>query len=255
MCGPTGESMMKHQNPLPKTGSPVTPGRFLLVFIGLCLAALPIVVYSALSQPPEDQEEQVRQVRDQRVDHHAESLFDAFDQTSTAYMDGSSSARTLAEFYSRRQYPGSPPIIPHKISVADEKGCLTCHAKGGWAAEHQRYTPVTPHPEKTACRQCHVKPKTKNLFVEHHWQTIKPPLLGRSYLPGGPPPVPHTLQMRENCIACHVGPGAVTPIRVEHPMRGNCRQCHVPALVHSLFTRSPAESEHSNPKMDTAHVE
>jgi cytochrome c-type protein NapB len=34
--------------------------------------------------------------------------------------------------------------------------------------------------------------------------------------------------MRENCIACHTGPGAVVELRVEHASRGNCRQCHVP---------------------------
>jgi hypothetical protein len=46
--------------------------------------------------------------------------------------------------------------------------------------------------------------------------------------------------MRENCIACHVGPGTVVSIRVEHSMRGSCRQCHVPEQVQELFTRYPS---------------
>ena len=43
---------------------------------------------------------------------------------------------------------------------------------------------------------------------------------------GSPPPIPHALQMRENCLACHAGPGAVLEIRSTHPERWNCRQCH-----------------------------
>jgi cytochrome c-type protein NapB len=69
--------------------------------------------------------------------------------------------------------------------------------------------------------------------------SIMPPRLGRAALPGAPPPVPHDLQMRGNCIACHVGPGTVVAIRVEHPSRGNCRQCHVPESNAPLFERKP----------------
>ncbi|RLB88764.1 MAG: hypothetical protein DRH26_12955, partial [Deltaproteobacteria bacterium] len=71
------------------------------------------------------------------------------------------------------------------------------------------------------------------------WVSVQVPKLGRSALPGSPPPIVHSLQMRENCIACHVGPGTVVPIRVEHPMRGNCRQCHLPEETKVLFTRNP----------------
>lgn len=116
---------------------------------------------------------------------------------------------------------------PHKIEAADgtKPACLTCHARGGWTQELKRHTPLTPHPEQTYCRQCHVKTVTEKLFVASNWMSLPPPRLGRSHLPGSPPPIPHDLQMRGNCIACHVGPGAVTTIRVEHPSRGNCRPC------------------------------
>ena len=237
---------MKENTQQPPATQHTKPGKLFLVFAGLCVAALPFIVLSALSSEPDFQAAAIIQVPDQTIDHQAKSLFASFSQTSTAYMDGSSSARTLEEYYSRRQYIGSPPFIPHAVTAKDDKGCVTCHAQGGWAKEFKRFTPVTPHPEKASCRQCHVKPLSEELFVETNWQTVSPPLLGRSYLPGGPPPVPHALQMRENCIACHVGPGAVTPIRVEHPMRGNCRQCHVPETVSSLFKRVPEPSESSN---------
>jgi hypothetical protein len=32
--------------------------------------------------------------------------------------------------------------------------------------------------------------------------------------------------MRENCRACHAGPGAVDVLRTTHPQRVSCRQCH-----------------------------
>ncbi len=150
-----------------------------------------------------------------------------------------STNRTLEEYYPRRQYPGSPPIIPHPLTGKDgeQKNCVSCHAEGGWTMELNRFAPVTPHPDFVMCRQCHVKPNDVDLFARSNWQTMSRPLLGRSALPGSPPPFPHELQLREDCNACHVGPSAVTEIRVEHPSRGNCRQCHVPAISIPSFDR------------------
>ncbi|MDH3348555.1 MAG: hypothetical protein OEM02_10725, partial [Desulfobulbaceae bacterium] len=93
------------------------------------------------------------------------------------------------------------------------------------------YAPVTPHPENTACYQCHVPKNTDELFREINWQSIRTPPIGRPSLGGSPPPIPHSLQLREDCIACHTGPAAVAEIRVEHGSRGNCRQCHVPMVA------------------------
>lgn len=177
------------------------------------------------------------QVESLDFDHHGQDVFDAYNGTTSIYMSGNSTARTLDYYYSLRQYPGSPPFIPHELS--DENGypyeCLSCHARGGFTQSMDRHAPVTPHPQHSECRQCHAKPLTESLFREIDWMSVQPPILGRSELPGSPPPIPHALQMRGNCIACHVGPGAVVTIRVEHPMRGNCRQCHVPETVHSVF--------------------
>ena len=57
-----------------------------------------------------------------------------------------------------------------------------------------------------------------------------------------PPAIPHDLQLRGNCLACHSGPAAVAQIRVAHPERADCRQCHVAAGPDvDGFTRAPQE--------------
>jgi cytochrome c-type protein NapB len=146
--------------------------------------------------------------------------------------------RTLNAYYARRQYPGAPPETPHPVTVHKKKlDCLMCHTDGGWTWILKRKTPVTPHPEQSSCMQCHVSPVTDALFRATDWRSIPPPRLGRSYLPDAPPPIPHYLQMRNNCIACHVGPGTIEAIRMQHPFRDMCRQCHVPDPPVQPFTR------------------
>jgi nitrate reductase (cytochrome), electron transfer subunit len=136
--------------------------------------------------------------------------------------------RTLAVYYARRAYPGAPPVIPHQVDDAQSggKACLACHADGGWAPKFGAYAPVVPHPELQSCRQCHV-PETTPAVRTTALSTSAPPRTRGAALPGSPPPIPHALQMRENCLACHAGPGAVAEIRSSHPERVNCRQCHV----------------------------
>jgi len=167
-------------------------------------------------------------------DWDGEKIFNRYNETPLSAMTGNDGTRNLNSFYELRQYPGSPPRIPHPIlpAFADEPyNCISCHARGGYVAELQAYAPVTPHPENEACFQCHVPRQSEELFVETGWQSINPPALGRSQLGGSPPTIPHPLQLREDCIACHAGPAAVAEIRVEHGSRGNCRQCHVPLIV------------------------
>ena len=216
-------------------------GKVFLVFAGLCIIALPFIVYSAMSFEPEEDETTLVETQSLDFDQNGKAIFENYDLISKDYLEGTSTERTLSEYYSRRQYPGSPPLIPHKVEEADlaPVECLTCHAKGGWTEELKRHTPITPHPEKVACRQCHVGMTEAKLFVDNNWVSVAPPRLGRASLPGAPPPIPHELQMRGNCIACHVGPGTVTTIRVEHPSRGNCRQCHVPETDAVPFQRKP----------------
>jgi len=171
-------------------------------------------------------------------DHQGYKLFRSYEATPEIYMAADSGDRNLANFYALRQYPGSPPRIPHEVDVTfsdNETDCLSCHAKGGYSQEFGKFIPVTPHPENTLCYQCHAQVQTEALLVETNWKSIAPPRLGRSFLSSSPPPIPHHLQLRENCIACHTGPAAVVEIRVEHSARGNCRQCHVPAMQSEAF--------------------
>jgi len=214
-------------------------GLIFLIFAGLCLLALPFVIFSAMADDPKISEVGIIQNPDMGFDQGSGVIFENYDRIAKAYLEGTATTRTLAEFYARRQYSGSPPFVPHKIEEEDgtQINCLACHERGGWTEALKRNTPVTPHPENGYCRQCHVNAETKDLFVPHDWASVAPPRLGRAHLPGSPPPIPHDLQMRGNCIACHVGPGAVVTIRVEHPSRGNCRQCHVPHTVAGLFQR------------------
>ncbi len=209
------------------------------ILSGICTLALIVVVFIGISFKSEKSLAKVNKYKASDFDHNAKQFFEKYKEVTPFYMEGVSTKRTLNQYYSLRQYPGSPPYITHE--QFDDKGiqleCLSCHEKGGFAKAMKSYTPVSPHPQHTYCIQCHVKPQTDKLFKGHDWVSVNRPKLGRSALPGSPPPIVHSLQMRENCIACHVGPGTVVPIRVNHTMRGNCRQCHVPFEVKGLFKR------------------
>lgn len=215
-------------------------GKGFLVFAGCCIIALPFVVMAAFSYDPAKGTHDVAIIEPpgKDFDHSGNMIFDLENQISNAYIEGLSTERTLEEYYSRRQYLGSPPFIPHTVEAeGTQPDCLACHQTGGWTEKLRRHTPITPHPEQTACNQCHVPMPDTALFMVNQWVSLTPPRLGRSHLPGSPPPIPHDLQMRGNCIACHVGPGAINAIRVSHADRGNCRQCHVPDLYPGLFQR------------------
>ncbi len=215
-------------------------GKIIMVFAGFCVKALPFIVCAAFSAEgnlavAENTESGLGQISGAFY-HKSASVFHI--RHSEEYPTWISTERTLSKFYSRRQFTGSPPFIPH---VLDEYGakleCLACHAKGGFASELKKYVPITPHPEQIACRQCHVELTTNRLFVKINWVSLASPRLGRPSLPGAPPPIAHSLQMRINCNACHMGPGAVVEIRVNHQERGDCRQCHVSESNASLFKR------------------
>lgn len=211
-----------------------------LLFSGVCILALPLVVLSAFSYSPRAEEVGVIGQQDMNFDHGGEAIFRDYDRLTRDYLEGTSTGRSLEAYYALRQFPGSPPQIPHQLEPEGSKlECLVCHRDGGWTETLRAVTPLTPHPEEEACTQCHIKAVTEDLFVDSDWMSISPPRLGRSDLPGAPVPSPHELQMRGNCIACHVGPGTVEAIRVEHPSRGNCRQCHVPDPWAEPFEREP----------------
>lgn len=142
---------------------------------------------------------------------------------------GVTSNNNLASYHKRRAFPGAPPTIPHPAEEAHSMGgkdCLQCHQNGGYVDEYKAYAPITPHTEYINCKQCHVPVKSKGAFKPNNW--VKPSAVDEKQqaLIGSPPIIPHSLEMRSNCLACHAGPSAPQEIRVTHPNRVNCRQCH-----------------------------
>lgn len=162
--------------------------------------------------------------------------------------------RTLATARFLRAFPGSPPRIPHPLTAEEFRtdGCRTCHERGGYSTRFSAYVPLTPHPERGICLQCHVgvdsvvgtadpgaDPNSRCSLCHAAnggppqpgasltWATTVWPVLPRVTPDQSPPPIPHDLQFRENCVACHSGPAAVMEVRTKHAVRANCRQCHV----------------------------
>lgn len=190
---------------------------------------------------------------------------------STAYRNNSldgrrrntAHPRTLATFRALRAYDGAPPRVPHGLTTEEFRTtrCKTCHERGGYAMRFQAYAPVTPHPQLGNCLQCHL---TDDAVVGAALPANNPDGLCRQcHNPGAapvtrlyadwgaaeravsihvsgetPPVIPHDLEMRADCLACHAGPGAVEEIRTRHPERTNCRQCHLAQVAQSAaYTR------------------
>ena len=163
--------------------------------------------------------------------------------------------RTLKTFRYLRAYPGAPPRIPHGLTPDEFRtgACRTCHERGGYSLRFAAYVPVTPHSEMGPCLQCHVgdggitgisrpssDPNSRcptchgsggtpraDASATLNWRTTAWPQLPRPIPDRSPPSIPHDLQLRGNCIACHTGPAAVAEIRTSHPERADCRQCHL----------------------------
>jgi cytochrome c-type protein NapB len=140
-------------------------------------------------------------------------------------------ARSTAERAAARAYDGAPPTIPHAI-VGE---CATCHDDDGSAIEGVGVSPASPHGQARMagdmrrCRQCHVPAATSALFVPSRFNGLpQGPWRGGRFYEGAPPTIPHRLQLREHCLACHAGPAARADLRTTHPERTRCGQCHVP---------------------------
>lgn len=137
--------------------------------------------------------------------------------------------RSMAERAAGRAYDGAPPVISHTSIGA----CATCHDEDGSEIAGIGVAPASPHGSAagafTRCRQCHVPSETAAAFVVSRFSGLpQGPWRGGRATPGAPPTIPHTLQMRENCLSCHAGPTSRVEIRTTHPERPRCRQCHVP---------------------------
>jgi cytochrome c-type protein NapB len=132
----------------------------------------------------------------------------------------------------RRAFDGAPPVIPHKPLGAT---CGTCHTKTGKAVPTLGYAPANPHGSVGSlqnCRQCHLFKQDAGVFAESLFVgTVQSMRHGERLYPGAPPVIPHSMTMRENCLACHDGPSVRPEIRCSHPERINCKQCHLPTTT------------------------
>jgi len=142
----------------------------------------------------------------------------------------------------RRAYDGAPPVIPH---ASFGTNCSACHNAQGMPVEGTGYAPASPHEgtdkagATTRCQQCHVFVTDDDLFVSSDFVGLQQDLRrGGRLNPIAPPTIPHRTLMRENCLACHAGPGARQEIVTSHPERTRCRQCHVAVTTTGVFNSS-----------------
>jgi cytochrome c-type protein NapB len=221
-----------------------------LVFIGLIVVLMAATVYvlgtswiagqtTATLEPTSDAQREPAVPEPIRVDAGSLTYLDLM-QRYVADAPSKGVERTLERYYAQRAYDGAPPWIPHVVSngmTIGDGDCLQCHQVGGYAPALDAYAPVSPHPDLPSCTQCHVAAQEESVFRENTYRPADPPTLTGGAYVGAPPPVPHALQMRDNCAACHVGPSAPSEIRVDHLERDNCLQCHVPTHDNTTWTR------------------
>lgn len=131
----------------------------------------------------------------------------------------------------RRAYRGAPPVVPHPPLSGK---CTSCHTPEGRTAPGIGQAPANPHletpgmSERSRCRQCHVFKGTDEMFRPTRFAGLAVGAgEGERAHRFAPPTVPHRHFMREDCLACHAGPGARPAIRFDHPERSRCLQCHV----------------------------
>ena len=75
-------------------------GKIFLIFAGVCILALPLVVFSAFSFKPKEMETAVIEAQSMDFDHNGKAIFENFDRISKDYIEGTSTERTLSEYYS-----------------------------------------------------------------------------------------------------------------------------------------------------------
>ena len=141
----------------------------------------------------------------------------------------------------RRAFDGAPPVIPHKRFGA---ACVNCHTMRGMNLPGVGFSPPMPHARTMGmygalrCTQCHVRKTTDDIWRQNGFQGLRQDLRhGKQAFITAPPVMPHAVQMRENCLACHTGPAAREEIRCDHPDRVRCTQCHVPRVAADEFVR------------------
>ena len=136
---------------------------------------------------------------------------------------GSPAPKARAAKVARKLTPYAPPVIPHAV----EKGtaCTDCHGVEGSGA------PALPHRFVPNCTACHIEQTQAADFRPNRFEAEpERPGPNRATFKGAPPAIPHHLQMREHCVACH-GTDARPGVKHPHPERPNCTACHLPSGV------------------------
>ncbi len=127
-----------------------------------------------------------------------------------------------------RAFYTAPPVIPHKVESQDSRNCLTCHQNVTKLGDG-RVAMQTPHPQFSNCLQCHVPSVPGgNKEVNNSWEGLEEPKRGDRWFVMSPPPMPHRIALRENCLSCHGPKNPNMKMRTPHPERTSCLQCHVP---------------------------
>ncbi len=215
-------------------------GKLFFLFAIMGAIALPIIIFQAFSVNTGEALAKVNVAPVEDFDHGGKQLFAIYNGTTPAYMDGTSTSRTLNYYYSLRQYPGSPPFIPHDpvVEKGVEQACLSCHEQGGFVQAFNRFTPVTPHPQHTYCGQCHMTTVTETLFKENDWVSVQVPKLGRSALPGSPSHrTPASDERKLYCMPCRTRNRGSHTCGASH--EGQLSAMPSPEKTKALFTRTP----------------
>ncbi len=140
----------------------------------------------------------------------------------------------------------SPPLIPHPLDGRGE--CGVCHATGVGGAP--KFPADHTGRANEMCKLCHqpgtAKPATSTTPAAQ--PTTKPAA-------GGIPRIPHPLQNRDNCLACHAtGVGGAPKTPASHAGRTNetCKGCHqsappgtgeVPQILPTPVAHTPAATK------------
>lgn len=201
------------------------------IFLGLILQGLLFPITFANSE-----QGRISQIKINDVSLDEQRTFDRKFIELKSLDNGIINKRTLQGRRSNRAYEGAPPRIPHPVEdfypSLIGKDCQSCHVMSGYVKKFSAYAPMTPHPDWGSCKQCHVPITTNEVFKNNSFKGYFNVDVGQvgstAFLPGGPPPIPHSIENRGKCLACHTGLAAIKRIKTTHPERENCRQCHVP---------------------------
>jgi mono/diheme cytochrome c family protein len=137
---------------------------------------------------------------------------------------------------------GGPPAIPHTLE--GHQDCVACHGLDGikpFPADHAGRTSDT-------CQACHkpaaasqgeATPTPEPLATAEPTATLQGEVTSTREAQAteeaaaeGPPTIPHTLEGRADCLACH-GLDGIKPFPADHAGRTSdtCQACHKPAPV------------------------